>query len=81
MEIEAINAFVEYIKNYHQGCISSECELVLGETMPYIGASTNRLMSCSRCDKTCIEVKCPYSINYTEPNEQKLDYYIMMGMQ
>ena len=30
-------------------------------------------MSCSCCGKTCIEIKCPYSINYTEPNEQNLD--------
>ena len=37
-------------------------------------ASPDCLMSCSSCGKACIEVKCPYSINYTEPNEQNLDY-------
>ena len=31
-------------------------------------------MPCSCCGKTCIEIKCPYSINYTEPHEQNLDY-------
>ena len=34
MEIEAVNTFAEYIKNYHQDCIISECGLVLEETMP-----------------------------------------------
>ena len=31
-------------------------------------------MSCSCCGKACIEINCPYSINYTEPNKQNLDY-------
>ena len=37
-------------------------------------ASPDRLMSCLCCGKACIKIKCPYSINYTEPNEQNLDY-------
>ena len=36
-------------------------------------------MSCSCCGKACIEIKCPYSINYTEPNEQNLDYLYKDG--
>ena len=67
IEMEVVNTFAEYIKNYHQDCIISECGLVLDETMPYIGASPDQLMSCSCCGKACIEIKCPYSINYTEP--------------
>ena len=31
-------------------------------------------MSCSCCGKACIEIKCPYSRDYTEPSEQNLDY-------
>ena len=31
-------------------------------------------MSCSCCGMACIEIKCTYSINYTEPNKQNLDY-------
>ena len=79
MEIEAINTFAEYITNYHQDCIISECRLVLNLTMPYIGASPDRLMSCLCCDKACIEIKCPCSINYAEPNEQNLDYLYKDG--
>ena len=66
--------YAEYIKNYHQVCINAECRLVFDEAMPYVGASPNQLMSCSCCVKACIEIKCPYSINCTEPNEQNLDY-------
>ena len=36
-------------------------------------------MSCSCCGKACIEINCPYSINYTEPNEQNLDYLYKDG--
>ena len=74
IEIEAVNAFAEYIKNYDQDCIISECGLVLEKTMPYIGASSDRLISCSCCGKACIEIKCAYTINHTELNEQNLDY-------
>ena len=77
--MEVVNTFAEYIKNYHQDCIISECGLVLDETMPYIGASPDQLMSCSCCGKACIEIKCPYSINYTEPNEQNLEYLYKDG--
>ena len=74
IEIEAVSSSAEYIKNYHHDCIISECGLVLNESIPYIGASLDWLMSCSSYGKTCIEIKGPYSINYTEPNEQHLDY-------
>ena len=36
-------------------------------------------MSCSCCGNTCIEIKCSYSINYTEPNEHNLDYLYKDG--
>ena len=74
MEIEAVSSSAEYIKNYHQDCIISECELVLNESIPYIRASLDWLMSCSSYGKACIEINGPYSINYTEPNEQHLGY-------
>ena len=62
------------LRIYNHDCIISECGLVLDNTMSYIGASPDRLMSCSCYGKACIEIRCPYSVNYTEPNEQNLDY-------
>ena len=79
MEIEAVNTFAEYITNYYQDCIISECGLVLCETMSCIGTSPDRLISCSCCGKACSEIKFPYSKNYTEPNEQNLDYLYKDG--
>ena len=80
MEIEAVNTFAEYIKNYPPDCIISEKGLVLNKTMSFIEASPYRLMPCLCCGKTCIEIKYPYSINYTEPNEQNLDYLYKEGI-
>ena len=79
MEIETISKFAEYIKNYHQDCIISECGLVFDETMPYIGASPDRLMSSLYSGKAYIEIRSPYSINHTEPNEQNLEYLYKDG--
>ena len=79
MEIETVSKFAEYIKNYHQDCIISECGLVLDETMPYIGASPDRLMSSLYSGKAYIEIRSPYSINHTELNEQNLEYLYKDG--
>ena len=75
MEINTVNTFAEYIiKNYHQDSSILEFGFILDETMPYILASPDQLMSCSCCSMECIEIKCPHSINYNEPNEQNLHY-------
>ena len=79
MEIETVSKFAEYIKNYHQDCIISGCGLVLDETMPYIGASPDPLMSSLYSGKAYIEIRRPYSINHTEPNEQNLEYLYKDG--
>ena len=79
MEIEAVSAFAEYFRNYHQDCIISECRLILDKTISYIGTSSDRLMSYSCYCRACTEIKWPYSINYTGPNEQNLDYLYSDG--
>ena len=79
MEMETVNTFVEYIWNYPQDCIISGCGLVLDKTMPYIGASSDRLMSCSCIGMACIEIKHLYLINYTEPNKKNFGYLYKDG--
>ena len=79
MGFESGNTLAEYIRNYQQDCIISECGLVLDETMLYIGASPKQLMSCSCCGKACIQIKCTYSINCTEKNGPNLDYLYKDG--
>ena len=48
MDIEAVNKFAEYIKNYHQDCLISQCGWVLDKAMPYIGEIRDLLY----CGKT-----------------------------
>ena len=46
----------------------------MDETLPYVGASPDRILLCSCCEKACVEIKCPYSINYTKPCYSNLEY-------
>ena len=68
MEIEAENSFIEFIKGKHKDIKLSYCGLFVDETLPYVGASPNRILLCSCCEKTCVEIKCPYSIDYAKPS-------------
>ena len=76
MEIEAVNAFLDVMRKNHTNVSVSECGLILDRTMPYIGASPDRLFSCSCCGVACVEIKCPYSVNYTTPDDTNLDYLL-----
>ena len=42
--------------------------------IPYVGASPDRSLLCSCCEKACMEIKCLYSINYTKPFYFILEY-------
>ena len=67
MEIEAAKTFIEFIKGKHTDVKLSDCGLFVDETLPYVGASLGRILLCSCCEKACVEIKCPYSINYAKP--------------
>ena len=58
---------VEYIK-------LSDCGLFVDETLSYVGASPDRILLCSCCEKACVEIKCPYPINYTKSCYSNLEY-------
>ena len=64
MEIETTNTFIEL----------SDCWLFVDETLPYVGVSSERILLCLCCEKACVEIKCPYSINYTKPCNSSLEY-------
>ena len=74
MEIEAANNFIEFIKGKHKGIKLKDCELFVDETLPYVRASPGRILLCSGCEKSCVEIKCPYSINYTKSCYSNLEY-------
>ena len=66
MEINAVNKFCEIFSNSHKNAQLVECGLFLDKMHPYIGASPDRMVTCDCCPKACVEVKCPYSMNYTD---------------
>ena len=76
MEVNALNSFFEAIKGEHQELKFKECGLFLDSMYPFIGASPDSMMTCKCCGRVSIEVKCPYSINYTSPQEGNLSYLI-----
>ena len=53
-----------------------DCGLFLKSEEPYIGASPDRIFSCSCHPSACVEIKCPYSISHLSPSDPKvkLDY-------
>ena len=43
-----------------------------------MGSSPDGIVSCTCYEKSaCLEVKCPYSINYTSPIVEKIDMKIV----
>ena len=80
MEDEAVKTFVQLMKGKHTNFAVSECGLFLDTELPYVGSSPDRIVSCTCCKQSCLEVKCPYSINYTSPRDPdvkgKLPYLV-----
>ena len=74
MEIEAANTFTELTKGKHKDIKLSDSGVFVDETLLYVGASPDRILLCSCCEKACMEIKCLYSINYTKQCYSKLEY-------
>ena len=77
MEAEAINAIEETFKEMYQNANVQQCSLFLTRDHPFIGGSPEKIIECSRCGKSCLEVKCPFSIRYTTPTDPdiKLQFF------
>jgi len=73
MEEEAVNSFNHFMRKSHKDFKAVECGLFLHNEFPFIGASPDRMLSCSCCLPACLEVKCPYSINYTSPDDASVN--------
>lgn len=74
MEVDAANAFADFMKSKHKNFEISECGVYLDKAIPFIGASPDRVMTCSCCEPACVEIKCPISINYMSPENANLPY-------
>ncbi len=67
MEAEAVNAFITEYKKTHKGVTVNECGIFLCKDVPFVGGSPDRILDCLCCGKSCLEVKCPYSIRDKSP--------------
>ncbi len=76
MEAEAVESFTEMFSKSHKNVRVTECGIFFLHEMPFLGGSPDRIISCDCCGNSCLEVKCPYSILHTTPNDPdgKLPY-------
>ena len=78
MEPEAADKFIEIFKKSHKKVSVKECGIFLHRKYPYIGASPDRIVSCSCHEDACLEIKCPFSISHLSPtaDEANLNYLV-----
>ena len=49
-----------HVSPMHQSCRTKKCGLYLSTQFPFLGASPDAIVSCSCCDTSVVEIKCPY---------------------
>ena len=69
MEENAVNGFFNIKAKIHKNLKLLDCGLFLDKDNSFIGASPDRIVSCSCCPRACLEVKCPYSVNFMSPED------------
>lgn len=72
MEDDAIDTFFDIFKGSHKGARIHKCGLFLAKNAPFLGASPDRIIECSCCGRSCLEVKCPFSIRHTTPTDSSI---------
>ena len=70
METKVANTF----KGNHKIIKLSNCGLIVDETLQYLGVSPDIILLCSCYVKGCVEIECPYSINYTKSCYSNLEH-------
>ena len=81
MEDEAANDFLSAMKLKHKNPKMIQCGLFLDKVSPVIGASPDRIFYCDCCPPACVEIKCPFSINYTSPLDSSISLpYVKNGV-
>ena len=69
IEENAVNEFFNIKSKEHKYFKLLDCCLFLDNAKPFIGASPDRILSCSCGPRACLEVKCPYSVNFLSPED------------
>ena len=65
-ESKAAEAFMKHEGQKHTSPKLLACGLHIYKPQPYIGATPDNIFTCSCCEGTCVEYKCPYSIRKEE---------------
>eukprot|EP00794_Sanderia_malayensis_P016402 gene16402-18039_t len=75
-EKDASKAFFTTIAKLHTNPKLHICGLFVLKSHPYIGASPDNIFSCSCCQNSCLEYKCPFSIKdvTVEEGYKKTDF-------
>ena len=80
MEEEAVQAFCTMYARQHSNAKIVDCGIFLCRDMPFVGGSPDRIIVCDCCGRSCLEVKCPYSIAHTTPTDQNINLsYLKRG--
>ena len=72
MESDRLQAFKEAFCKTHIDVTITDCGLCICKEIPYVGGSPDRIVQCSCCGISCLEVKCPFSINHTSPTDENV---------
>ena len=60
-ESKGRDQYLQSLRSKHNNVHFEPAGLLVCETDPYIGASSDGLIECQCCGKGCIEIKCPYT--------------------
>ncbi len=79
MEPSAASKLLDLMKSKHKGSKLVDCGLFLDKEKPYIGASPDGVFLCNCCNENvCVEIKCPYSISYLSPTDERASLPFMV---
>ena len=80
MESTAADRYKEImIELGHKHVAVNECGLFILDTVPFIGASPDRIVSCSCCGKHVLEIKCPLKLAHICPSEETVECLKSVG--
>ena len=76
-EAKAREAYCDAIKESHDSFGVRSTGLHVSPIYPYLGASSDGLVSCSCCSEGLLEIKCPYSIRNEDPTQvEKANFFL-----
>ncbi|KAL3857803.1 hypothetical protein ACJMK2_012438 [Sinanodonta woodiana] len=69
-----INYLPQLRKDGHRNVIAQDIGLLLDSDEPFLGATPDLLLQCDCCGVGALEVKCPWSIRFSDPKVVRPSY-------